>query len=126
MIATDTHADATSAGLSDQGPEELAWLARNLAETNTDGVTVTSQLLHGLAGSTLIDVAARIDAPILVVGSVGHGAIVGALLGSVSQYCVHHATCPVVVVPHADRAVPKRSLVAATSPTCPPTRRLRG
>jgi hypothetical protein len=36
-------------------------------------------------------------AELLVVGSRGHGRIFGALFGSVSQYLVAHAACPVVV-----------------------------
>jgi nucleotide-binding universal stress UspA family protein len=45
----------------------------------------------------LLDVADGAD--LLVVGSRGHGTFAGSLLGSVSQQCVHHAPCPVVVVP---------------------------
>ncbi|MDQ2875091.1 MAG: universal stress protein [Actinomycetota bacterium] len=44
----------------------------------------------------LLDAAAGAD--LLVVGSRGHGGFTEALLGSVSQHCVHHAPCPVVVI----------------------------
>jgi nucleotide-binding universal stress UspA family protein len=38
------------------------------------------------------------QAELLVVGSHGHGELPGMHLGSVANYCVHHAPCPVVVV----------------------------
>ncbi|MFD2395286.1 universal stress protein [Dietzia aerolata] len=34
-----------------------------------------------------------------MIGSRGHGAFAGMLLGSVSQYVVARAKCPVVVMP---------------------------
>jgi nucleotide-binding universal stress UspA family protein len=57
---------------------------------------VQRRALRGHPAAVLLDQAK--DADLLVVGSHGHGGFVGALLGSVSLHCVHHATCPVVVV----------------------------
>ena len=48
------------------------------------------------ATEALLDAAAHAD--LLVVGSRGLGGFKRLLLGSVSQQCVQHATCPVVVV----------------------------
>jgi nucleotide-binding universal stress UspA family protein len=42
---------------------------------------------------------AALDAELLVLGSHGHGAIHGTLVGSTSQHVIRHATCPVVILP---------------------------
>jgi nucleotide-binding universal stress UspA family protein len=39
------------------------------------------------------------DAQLLVLGSRGLGGFIGLMVGSISQQCVAHAPCPVVVVP---------------------------
>ena len=59
-------------------------------------VIVSPQVVEGNAAQVLLDAAAGAD--LLVVGSHGHSGFVGALLGSVSQHCVHHAACPVAVI----------------------------
>jgi nucleotide-binding universal stress UspA family protein len=67
-------------------------------ETATDGAPdagVETQAVEGPAATVLLE-AAR-DAELLAVGSRGHGGFLGLLLGSVSDQCVRHAPCPVVV-----------------------------
>ena len=61
-----------------------------------DSELVRSQVVRGHPAQVLLDAAA--DADLLVVGSRGHGSFAGALLGSVSQYCAHHAHGPVLIV----------------------------
>jgi nucleotide-binding universal stress UspA family protein len=57
---------------------------------------VTRRLEQGHPAIALVAASER--AQLLVVGSRGHGAFAGMLLGSVSQHCVQHAHCPVVVI----------------------------
>ena len=59
-------------------------------------VKVSSTVREGNAAQILLDAAG--GAELLVVGSRGHGGFAEALLGSVSQHCVHHAQCPVVII----------------------------
>jgi nucleotide-binding universal stress UspA family protein len=59
-------------------------------------VPVLESVVAGNPAQALIDMSAH--AALLVVGSRGHGAFTGTLLGSVSQNCAQHAHCPVVVV----------------------------
>jgi nucleotide-binding universal stress UspA family protein len=59
-------------------------------------VEITSTVREGNAAQVLLDAADGAD--LLVVGSRGHGGFAQALLGSVSQHCVHHAQCPVVII----------------------------
>ena len=59
-------------------------------------VTVRQRVVEGTAARVLLDAARGAD--LLVVGSRGHGGFAGMLLGSVSQHCVVHAPCPVVII----------------------------
>jgi nucleotide-binding universal stress UspA family protein len=73
---------------------------KSLAEAGVadSGVTVTPVLREGQPAEILCLEA--INADLLVVGSRGLGGFRGLLLGSVSQQCANHATCPVVIIPH--------------------------
>jgi nucleotide-binding universal stress UspA family protein len=59
-------------------------------------VPVRPVAVEGNSAEVLL--AASDGADLLVVGSRGYGGFTEALLGSVSQHCVHHARCPVVVI----------------------------
>ena len=58
--------------------------------------SVTHRVVNDLAPQALVD-AGR-DADLLVVGARGLGVVRGALVGSVSQHCLHHAPCAVAVI----------------------------
>lgn len=61
------------------------------------GIEVEELLIKDHAVPALIQASEGAD--VLVVGSRGLGGFSGMMLGSVSQAVLHHATCPVRVVP---------------------------
>ena len=61
------------------------------------GVETRTELLVGDAVDEIVAYADSIDADLIVIGSRGHGAIAGTLLGSVSLGVLHEARRPVLV-----------------------------
>ncbi|RWR76515.1 Universal stress protein A [Cinnamomum micranthum f. kanehirae] len=59
---------------------------------------VLVEVVEGDARNVLCEAVERHQATMLVVGSHGYGAIKRAVLGSVSDYCAHHAHCTVMIV----------------------------
>ena len=72
--------DKAAVGLGDQQPQSVSVVA-----------------LSGFPAKTLIDASENSD--LVVVGSRGGGGFGALFMGSVSSQVVHHAKCPVVVVP---------------------------
>lgn len=92
-------------------PVEGSWVGTGLL--HEDAITVVEESLGhvaeieprlvtkgdvtlGVPGPVLAETAAGADA--LVVGTRGHGHVAGIILGSVSEYVLHHATCTTTIV----------------------------
>lgn len=74
-----------------------AAMTRALAEAET-APEVERLLLRGTPSEALT--TASQNAELLVLGSHGHGMTYDALVGSTSQRAIHHALCPVVILPN--------------------------
>ena len=69
------------------------------AELEAQGISVKAIILRGEPGPVIVNLAAEQHADMIVLGSRGLKAIRSFLMGSVSNYVVHHAHCPVMVIP---------------------------
>lgn len=61
-------------------------------------IHVTYSIEIGLPPEKIVEISQNNKTDLIVMGSRGLGVIKGILVGSVSNYVVHHAQCPVMVV----------------------------
>ncbi len=82
--------------ITDEVRTEMSEHLAHAIAAGAPGADVEPEIGYGHPAQVLVDASREAD--LLVVGSRGHGAFTGMLVGSVSLHCVHHAFCPVVVV----------------------------
>lgn len=96
----DFSAQATQ---SREGETASAKLLEELAEkAKAAGIETEFTSIAGSPGSTICQLAKTWEADWIVMGSHGRKGLREILLGSVSNYVVHHAPCSVTIVRDAD------------------------
>ena len=78
--------------------ERQVILTKCVKEATGKGISIDTKLLHGNAGSIILDFCEKEKYDIIVMGSRGMGRFRELVLGSVSNKIVHHSTCPVMIV----------------------------
>jgi len=73
-------------------------LEATLKGMDISGITLKKKKLHGYPSNIIIQEVEDENIDLVVMGSHGYGAIVGSVLGSVSQKVLHGAKCSVLIV----------------------------
>ena len=96
---------------------ELKKLGKELLEEGVKSVeeagghVTETHLIEGRAADEILDLAERIGADLLVIGSRGLGPVGRIALGSVSEAVIHHSRCPVLVLRGGEDAWPPERVV---------------
>ncbi|AEE75119.1 putative universal stress protein A [Arabidopsis thaliana] len=81
-----------------QQETSAALLSRALQMCRAKQIRTETLVLEGEAKEMICEAVEKMHVDLLVVGSRGLGKIKRAFLGSVSDYCAHHANCPILIV----------------------------
>jgi len=78
--------------------DALSDIKNTIAVFEQEHLPYTLKVAIGDPATEIIEIAAKEQADLIVIGSRGLGTIKGVFLGSVSQKVISHATCPVMIV----------------------------
>ncbi|CAH8356740.1 unnamed protein product [Eruca vesicaria subsp. sativa] len=81
-----------------QQEASAALLSRALQMCRAKQIRTETLVLEGDAKDMICQAVEQMHVDLLVVGSRGLGKIRRAFIGSVSDYCAHHANCPILIV----------------------------
>ena len=95
-VMTDYYADADK--YLKKSAENASESAATILRKKKPTLSISAAAIEGSAKSVILQEAEKFGADLIVVGSHGHGAVAGFLLGSVSQSVALHAKCSVEIV----------------------------
>ncbi len=96
MVGIDPFEPDTFEKIGQESADQAFKLA---SEQLASGLKAERVRLAGDPSTEIVKFAASADNPLIIMGHRGLGRISGALMGSVSQRVMHHAPCPVMVIP---------------------------
>ncbi len=88
--------------------------------------TIVLHIVAGRPANEIVELAADLNAEVVVVGTHGRNGVKRILLGSVAERLVRLCSTPILVIPHADAVDTAVPAIAPPCPQCVEARRASG
>src|SRR6266513_2297157 len=112
-VASDEYARYDFPLLMQQADRAAKQQMRDLVQqTSWNGIGVETSIQIGHAGQQICTEASDRKADLIAISTHGRTGFEHVLLGSTAEYVVRHASCPVLVVPSRERALPKSAVAS--------------
>lgn len=100
--------------IQQQREQSMAWLQTYQQKAIAQGISTEITCLTGTPGTGICELAQSWGADLIVLGRRGHQGITEVVMGSVSNYVVHHAPCSVLIVQGIIQTAESKSLEPAS------------